>query len=120
MAFREPGAGELNRRVLIRRRTDLPAPDMGLDSVFSDERPRWAKIEPVGTAVYSNGLQTDNKLTHRITLRLVQGVSDAHEVVHGSTVYRVKRSADLNGTHRFTQLEVEELGAIRAGGGIYV
>lgn len=119
MAFREPGAGELNRSVLIRLRTDLPAVDMGLDSVFTDERPRWAKIEPVGTAVYANGVQTDNKLTHRITLRLLKGVTDAHEVVHGDTIYRVKRSANLNGTNRFTQLEVEELGASLVGGGIY-
>jgi SPP1 family predicted phage head-tail adaptor len=119
MAFREPGAGELNRRVLIRLRTDLPAVDMGLDSVFTDERPRWAKIEPVGTAVYAAGVQTDNKLTHRITLRLLKGVTDAHEVVHGDTIYRVKRSADLNGTHRFTQLEVEELGSTQTGDSIY-
>lgn len=119
MAFREPGAGELNRSVLIRLRTDLPAVDMGLDSIFSDERPRWAKIEPVGTAVYAAGVQTDNKLTHRITLRLLKGVTDAHEVLHGDTIYRVKRSADLNGSHRFTQLEVEELGTIQAGDSIY-
>ncbi|WWZ14855.1 phage head closure protein [Pseudomonas chlororaphis] len=93
---------------------------MGLESVFNDERPRWAKIEPVGTAVYANGVQTDNKLTHRITLRLLRGITDAHEVVHGGTIYRVRRSADLNGTHRFTQLEVEELGPAQAGGSVFV
>lgn len=119
MAIREPGAGELNRRVRIRSRADLPGADMGLDPVFSERKQRWARIEPVGTAVYAEGVQIDNKLTHRITLRFLKGVTDAHEVVHGATIYRVKRSADMNGTHRFTTLEVEELGESRSGDSIY-
>ena len=119
MALREPGAGELNRRVTIRRRMDMPADDMGLNSVFSEPKQRWAKIEPVGTATYSDGVQTDNKITDRITFRFLAGITDAHEVVHGSTVYRVRRSADMNGGHRFTLLEVEEQGQAVSGGSIY-
>jgi len=134
MALREPSSGELNRRIGVRRRTDLPSSDMGLSSEFSDLRPRWARIEPVGTAVYAEGVQTEVKLTHRIIFRLLKGITDSHEVVHirglpgspgqyevvqGSPVYRVKRSADMNGTGRFTLLEVEELGGANASGGIY-
>lgn len=120
MALREPGAGELDRRVRVRRRADLPAADMGLDSVFSERKQRWAKIEPVGTAVYADGVQTGNKLTHRITLRYLVGVTGDHEVVHGSTLYRISRSADMNGARRFTLLEVEELGESVSGSNVYV
>lgn len=133
MAYREPAAGELNRRVAIRQRTDIPAADMGLDPEFSEIKPRWAKIEPVGTAVYAAGVQTENKLTHRVWIRSLRGVSESHEVVHvehlagapaysvipGSPVYRVKRNADLNGGRRFTLLEVVEVGTAADGGGIY-
>lgn len=134
-AYREPSAGELNRRLAIRRRTDLPADDMGLESVFSVLKPRWGKVQPVGTAVYAEGVQTEVKVTHRIWLRLVRGITDAHEIVHVSQVpgadgiyevspetpiYRVKRSADMNGSRRFTLLEVEELANSQSGGGIYV
>lgn len=133
-AYREPAAGELNRRLAIRRRTDLPSANMGLDPIFSVLKARWGKIQPVGTAVYAEGVQTDNKVTHRIWFRLVKGVTEAHEIVHvtqtpglidtyevvaDSPIYRVKRSADMNGTRRFTLLEVEELGLINSGGGIY-
>lgn len=135
MAYREPAAGELNRRLAIRRRLDLPAGDMGLDSVFSELKARWGKIQPVGTAVYAEGVQTDGKITHRIWFRIVQGITDAHEVVHvsqvpgtegayevvpGTPLYRVKRSADMNGSRRFTLLEVEELTPSQSGSGIYV
>ena len=50
MALREPGAGELERRITLRLRADQPAPDLGLSSIFTDEKKRWAKIEPVGAA----------------------------------------------------------------------
>lgn len=134
MAYREPAAGELNRRVAVRQRRDVPTPDMGLGSEFFALKARWAKIVPVGTAVYAEGVQTDVKITHRIEMRLFPGITEAHEVVHvrlepgssevyeitpGTPLYRVKRSCDMNGTGRFTLLEVEELGAIQSTGGIY-
>ncbi|VEF08408.1 Bacteriophage head-tail adaptor [Pseudomonas fluorescens] len=134
-AYREPAAGELNRRLAIRRRIDLPANDMGLDPLFSVLKGRWGKIQPVGTAVYAEGVQTDAKVTHRIWFRILKGITDAHEVVHVAKVpgaedvyevvpdtplYRVKRSADMNGTRRFTLLEVEELSPSQSGTGIYV
>jgi SPP1 family predicted phage head-tail adaptor len=119
MAMREPSAGELDRRITLRLRTDVPAPDLGLDSLFAGQKKRWAKIEPVGTAVYASGVQTDVKITHRVTIYYLKGMSESHEVVHGTTVYRVRRVTDMNGKRRYTLLEVEELGPEKAGGGIY-
>lgn len=119
MPMREPSAGELNRRITLRLRTDIPALHQGLESLFTEQKKRWAKIEPVGTAVYANGVQTDMKITHRVTFYYLKGMSESHEVVQGGTVYRVRRVADMNGNRRFTLLEVEELGTEQARGGIY-
>lgn len=38
MAMREPSAGELDRRILVRLRSDIPAEDLGLDSLFTDQK----------------------------------------------------------------------------------
>ncbi|MFK0090649.1 phage head closure protein [Pseudomonas sp. NPDC090755] len=119
MALREPGAGELNRRITLRLRSDIPTPDEGLDSTFAEEKRRWAKIEPVSSATYSAGVQIDAKVTHRITLYYLEVVGESHEVLHGSKLYRVQRVTDMNGSHRFTVLDVEELGQVQAGGGLY-
>ena len=81
MAMREPSAGELNRRITLRLRTDTPALDLGLDSLFTDQKKRWAKIEPVGTAVYANGVQTDMKVTHRVTFYYQIGRASCRERV---------------------------------------
>ncbi|MCL9653566.1 head-tail adaptor protein [Pseudomonas protegens] len=120
MAMREPSAGEFDRRILIRLRSDKPAANLGVVPVFSTEKQRWAKIEPVGTAVYNAGVQVDNRVTHRVTLYLLAGMSEAHEVVYAGTIYRVRRVAEMNGGRRYTLLEVEELGPQKAGGGVYV
>ncbi|PTT31900.1 head-tail adaptor protein [Pseudomonas sp. HMWF021] len=120
MAYREPGAGELDKHVTLRRRDDAPSADMGLESLFSHANPRWAKIEFVGSVVYTGSAQTENKITHRIFLRFRTGITTAYEVVHQETLYRVKRGFDLNGRRRFVVLEVEELGLLKSGGGIYV
>ena len=115
----EPVAGDLNRRVTLRRRDDLPAEDGGLVSQFSEEKQRWASIDPVGTAIYSGSVQADNMITHRITLRYLGVVTIDFEVVYAEVVYRVKRAVDMNGGRRFTMLEVEELGQLQPSGGLY-
>lgn len=110
--MRYPGAGELNRPITLRVRSDFPATDMGLDSNYPSSIPTWAKIEPVGSVIYAGSVQVDNTVTHRVTLRYRTGITDSHEVVEGNTVYRVKRVTDMNGARRFTVLEVEELGQV--------
>lgn len=117
--LREPGAGELNRRILVRRRADLPSADMGIESHFIEQRYRWAKIVPVGTAVYTGSVQTDARVTHWVILRYVGELTTDYEVLRGEVVYRVKRCTAMNGEHRFSVLEVEELGQQVYSGGLY-
>lgn len=104
-----PPSQKLNKLVQIRRRTDVPVGDSDLTQEFSETRPRWARIQPVGTAVYAEGQQTDHAITHRIWLRKIKGITTSHEVVHGEALYRILRSADLDGGNAFTILEVEQL-----------
>ena len=66
----EPAIGELDTRVTLRHRDDRP--DMStadLASSFPVQKKTWAKLEPVGSALYSGSVQADNILTHRITIR---------------------------------------------------
>ncbi|MGO4326667.1 phage head closure protein [Cupriavidus sp. 2TAF22] len=107
--LREPGAGELDRRVQIRRRLDLPVGVVDVEQTFPATMPRWAKVVPVSAATYMESAATDSAVTHRVIVRYLDGLTDAHEVVHGDAVYRVKRAAHMNGAKRFTMIEVEEL-----------
>ncbi len=105
-----PHIGQLNRSVTLRRRTDMPTGEVGVAPEFDQELQRWAKVEPVGSAVHAGSVQIDAIVTHRVYLRAIAGITNAHEVVCAGRVYRVKRVTDLQGAGRFTVLEVEELG----------
>lgn len=106
-----PNAGELNKRVQIRLRQDVP---VGLSSVVEQHSQlleRWARLSPVGTAVWAASVQTDNRITHRAIIRYMDGITENHEIVHRQCVYRVRRSADLRSARKFLVLDLEELGA---------
>ncbi|AIO33467.1 hypothetical protein BPS26883_06146 [Burkholderia pseudomultivorans] len=107
--MRAPRIGELDRRIQLRERRDYPYRDADVESAYPTQRKRWAKIEPVGAAVYSGSVQIDEKVTHRIFLRYVDGVTSDYEAVYRDQVFRVRRVGDLNGVRRFTVLEVEEI-----------
>ena len=109
MGMREPAAGELNRRVTIRLRNDEPTDDMSLASAYLEVAQRWAKIEPLGTAVYAGAVQIGEAMTHRITFPKINGLTRAHEITRGAQVFRVRRVTDLNGRGVYTVVDVEEL-----------
>ncbi|WP_241130702.1 head-tail adaptor protein [Achromobacter xylosoxidans] len=111
--MKQPRPGELRELVLIRRRADIPMAGGGLAASFTGERYADAKVEPVGTAVYLSGIQSDDKITHRVFMRaeMGAGVDNDCEVVHESVVYRVRRRSDVGGARRFCVVEVEELGS---------
>lgn len=118
MAMREPGAGELNRRALIRKWEDVPNAAFGLDQTFDAGFACWASVEPIGGATYYGAKQTGDQVTHRIIVRRVAGKTDPasvtaeHVVEIGGMRYRVRRVTDMNDGRRFTAIEAEELGAI--------
>lgn len=109
-AMSTPRLSELRTRVLIRRRSDHSIDSALLASEYTQERHRWAKLLPVGTAVYSESKQLERKITHRIWLRHIDGVTTDFEIVARGRVYRVERSAPVHGEHVFTVIEAEELG----------
>ena len=101
-----PDPGELNKRVLIRQRVDMPADNFGVEPQYPVAFSTWAKV-----------IQTSDAITHYITIRYRRGITSDYEVVCGDSVYRVKRQRDLNGARRFLLLECTELGECRQSHG---
>ncbi|MCZ0823707.1 phage head closure protein [Dickeya solani] len=108
--YQLPEPGELNQRVTIRQRIDIPAADFGTEKTFQGERPVWAKIRQVGSATYRDSVQAGEIVTHYIFIRYRAGITSDFEIVHGDTVYRISRIRDLNSARRFLMLECRDLG----------
>ncbi|MFO3903826.1 phage head closure protein [Enterobacter hormaechei] len=105
-----PDPGELDKRVLLRKRVDVPAADFGTRPDYPVSFPVWAKVVQTSATTYQETAQTDNAITHYITVRWRRGITSDFEVVQGDLVYRVKRARDLNSKRRYLLLECTELG----------
>ncbi|MBJ8402537.1 MULTISPECIES: phage head closure protein [Citrobacter] len=112
-----PDPGELDKRVLLRKRVDVPTADYGTEPAYPVSFFAWAKIVQTSATTYQETTQTDNAITHFITLRWRSGVTSDFEVASGDEVYRVKRARDLNSKRRFLLLECTELGVETADTG---
>lgn len=114
-----PDPGELDKRPLIRKRVDKPSDDMGTEPTYPVWFYAWAKVAQTSATTYRETAQTDEAITHYITIRFRRGITSDFEVVLDDQVYRVKRVRDLNSARRFLLLECTELGipAIDRGAG---
>lgn len=116
MSMREPGAGELNRRIAIMLQSDAPAVTFGLDTSYGTPLTVWAKHEPVGAGIFFGTQQVGEAVTDRFYVRRFTGttpeeVTVAHVVEFNGQRYRVRRASDLAGAKRITVIETEHLGA---------
>lgn len=84
-----PDPGELDKRVQLRKRVDVPTADYGTEPEYPVSFGAWAKIVQTSATTYQETAQTDNAITHYITLRWRSGITSDFEVVNGDEVYRV-------------------------------
>lgn len=115
MAMTEPQAGELNRRVVIKRWQDMPAMSGSITVSDTLVATVWAKIEPVGNAIFFGTKQVGEDVTDRIYIRRTSALTERtitgeHVCESGGLRYRVRRASALNGEKKFVLLDVECLG----------
>jgi head-tail adaptor len=114
---RLPRTGELNRRILLRVRTDVPNASFGVDETYDAGIPRWAKKEPIHSVAIRAGQNTDESPTDLFWLRWGTGtkptdLTTSHVIDYSGRRYRVLDSIDVDDKHRFTRITAKDLGAI--------
>lgn len=108
--MKRPGAGDRDKRAVFRLRNDTSQGDDGLVSGYTEVGRRWALLEPLGTLLVNSGIQTDNKITHRLTFkRLRVALDNRHEVIIGSRLFRVSRVGDVNEAGIDSVLDLEDI-----------
>lgn len=113
--IQEPRTGDLTRRLVIRHRQDMPAMGGGVTPIYTTVATMWAKVEPVGGALFFGTQQVGETVTDRIFIRRTSTLTERtitgeHECDCDGQRYRVRRASAVNGGNRFLMLEVENLG----------
>jgi head-tail adaptor len=112
-----PGAGDLNRRIQLRLRTDVPNAEFGVDETYSVGIPRWAKKEPIHSISIRAGQNTGEAPTDFFWVRWGTGtkptdLTEGYVIDFDGRRYRVMDSIDVDDLHRFTRITAKDLGAI--------
>jgi len=116
-----PAAGELNRRILIRQRSDLPTMGHSVSETYTAGKSAWASLTPVGNATFFGTQQVGEDVTHSFVVRRrdEDGITaysiDTNFVIDCEGYrYRVKRCDDLKGERHTLLIQTELLGVIPA------
>ncbi len=112
-----PTTEQLNRRVLLRLRTEVPNASFGVDETFDAGRQVWAKVEPVHGLTIRYGMQTGEVPTHLFWIRYTpttqpQDITASHVFDWQGRRYRVIDAINVDDRQRFTRVSVKDLGAI--------
>lgn len=116
-----PAAGDLNRRILIRQRSDMPTMGGSLTENYTAGKPAWAKLTPVGNATFFGTQQVGENVTHSFVVRrrdedgiTAYGITADFVIDCEGYRYRVKRCDDLQGERHTLLIQCELLGIIPA------
>lgn len=112
-----PGAGDFNRRVVIRLWADVPNAAFGVDQTFDEGLKRWAKKEPVHSLNIRAGMQTGEVPTHLFWVRCGTGtrahdITASHVIDHDGRRYRVLGTINVDDADVCTRIETKDIGAI--------
>lgn len=115
----DPTIGELTDRVTIRLWQDMPDSGFGIAPTFDAGTPVWAKLLPVGSAIYYGAMQVGEGVTHQAWVRYSPSIYERtvtaqHVVEFNNQRYRVKRANKWRGLKNFLFIELELLGDIAA------
>lgn len=112
-----PQAGELDRRIIIKEQSDIPAMGAAITQNFTTVATVWAKHQPVGSAIFFGTKQIGEDVTDRFIVRRnttinEQTVTANHVIEFSGNRYRVRRASDLEGARQYTMIEAEGLGNV--------
>lgn len=117
MSPANPSIGEMDRKILVRELQESPGIGSTVDQALDPGVPAWARLQPVGAALFYGTAQVESGVTHRAaTWRTSQlnelTVTAAHVVDCEGVRYRVKRASDVGDGRRYLLIDLEQLGVI--------
>jgi len=102
-------AGQLRHSVTLEQRTSAAGSGPALRREYIGVGDVFAAIDGVGGAAYLDSVQTEERVTHRITIRYRTRTDFTHIRRGTDQLFRVRRLRDPDGTRRWLIIEAEEL-----------
>jgi SPP1 family predicted phage head-tail adaptor len=102
-------AGSLNRRVALQQ-VVMTSDTEGVSSeAWSLVSNVWANINPAGGTEQMQAGQTEEKITHRVTIRWRSDLNTRQRFVYGTRVFLIHSMLDQEEAHREVDCLCEEI-----------
>lgn len=101
-------AGQLRHSMVLEQRKQGVGAGSALVTTFERVGDVFAAIEGVGATVYQTGMQTEERVTHRVTIRF-RARTDFDHISRGSQRFKVRWPRDPDGKRRWLLLDCEEV-----------
>ena len=99
--------GELDRRLTLEHPVETADGAGGVTRTYAAVATLWAKLEPMSARNAMIADAPGATITHRITVRMRDGITTRHRFTDGSRTYRVVTIRD-DGSRRFLMIGAEE------------
>jgi SPP1 family predicted phage head-tail adaptor len=93
--------GEMRHRATVQARTVSQDAFGAFTQTWSTETTRWCRLEPLSAREVFQAQQVPADISHRITMRFLDGLSTQHRIVIDSVTYEVASVVNPDGRKRF-------------------
>jgi SPP1 family predicted phage head-tail adaptor len=82
-------AGEFRHRVDVQSKTEGRDAHGGFTESWSTDATRWAMVKPLVGREFTESNQTDARVTHRVTMRFYDGLTEDMRLLFGARVFGI-------------------------------
>jgi len=100
--------GDLRHRVTFQKKTKLPDGHHGHTSSWEEVVTVWAKVDPVSGREYYYSHQLKNALSHKITIRYRDDITEELRAVFEERIMKIESLINLEEKERFMVLRCIE------------
>lgn len=101
--------GKLRHRVALQARAQTPGGSAAIDDTYSTVATVWAAVEQIEGGAFVAGQQTEERVTHKVTIRHRTDVEAWRYLLWDSKRFRVHERRDADDRQRFLEILAEEM-----------
>lgn len=105
------GIGKLRHRVVIQAENATPDGAGGFSDPWASPTvvaTVWASVVPLSGSEQFRGMQLEDKITHKITMRYRAGVTAKNRIVFGTRPFNIRVVRNIDERDRWLELMCEE------------
>ena len=100
--------GDLRHRITFQKERKVPDGHHGHTSLWDNVATVWAKVDPVSGREYYYSHQLKNAISHKITIRYRDDITEELRVVFEERIMKIESLINLEEKERFMELRCIE------------